>query len=329
MINSFIITRVKIPEVLHQRRSYVPCDLALIIKNMKTAYEQRQNICKNGFSLSKDRPALDNTFNKFLAFNHTTSLLVAQQSCAALGLHLPEIRTKLDIKELKQFMASEAIGQVYAGINFDKHQNLPIFATDQQLANESIPTVRLIDDATNEETTWGEVTEHQKWAQHYRKTGIHFTYRADVGLGIQLRIHYAGQIGLRPICFKYKGSYDPRDTNDWRNNCMASQRHLRALIRDTDEVVRNIFPKSIKRAPQHLPYMIDRYHNPIQKRSSTQSLYEEILNAPAPDNTNTTICQQIFKAENLNVGLFGERKVIREEIYGNSVTTFHLSLIHI
>ena len=58
--------------------------------------------------------------------------------------------------------------------------------------------------------------------------------------------------------------------------------------------------------------MIDRYHNPISKRSA-QSLYEEILNAQGSDNN--TICEQIFTEENLNVGIFGERALIREEIF--------------
>ena len=58
--------------------------------------------------------------------------------------------------------------------------------------------------------------------------------------------------------------------------------------------------------------MIDRYHNPISKRSA-QFLYEEILNAQGSDNN--TICEQIFTEENLNVGIFGERALIREEIF--------------
>ena len=107
-------------------------------------------------------------------------------------------------------------------------------------------------------------------------------------------------MGLRPVCSKNVYSYDPRDTSNWTQDCHASQRHLKVLIDDTKKVVSEIFPKVISRA-KAMPHMIDRYHNPLTKRSA-QSLYEEILNA---HNTgNETICKQLYHAENLNVGIF-------------------------
>ena len=69
--------------------------------------------------------------------------------------------------------------------------------------------------------------------------------------------------------------------------------------------------------------MIDRYHNPISKRS-TQSLYEEILTAK---HGNDTICDRLKEDEQLKVGLFGENAVVRDEIYGNNVEVFEHHMV--
>ena len=306
------------PQVIHQRRSYVPCDLAIMVQMMQKTYEERQKLCDKGFSIDQGRPIFDNQYNKFLALNHTTSLLVAKQSCVVLNLHLPEVRSQRDIKELKSFMASVGIAQVYAGIYFDNRLHNPVFMSTLGLANGTIDNLKIVDDATNTETNWQTIDGAQRYSQYNQQTGIYFTYRTDSGLGLQLRVHYAGQIGLRPLCIKKVNSYDPRNTQDWKDACTSSQRHLRALIVDTKKVVENIFPRSIKNTPQSLPYMIDRYHNPISKRS-TQSLYEEILTAK---HGNDTICDRLKEDEQLKVGLFGENAVVRDEIYGNNVEVF-------
>ena len=115
---------------------------------------------------------------------------------------------------------------------------------------------------------WDKIYTTQHYSQHYQKMGIHFTYKTDIGLGIQLKVHYTGLIGLRPVCFEYGRSYYPRNTHDWRNNCLTSQRHLKMLVADTKEVVKDIFPKSIRCTSKSLPYMIDRYYNSISKSLS-------------------------------------------------------------
>ena len=266
---------------------------------------------------------MDNRWGKFLALNYTTSLPVARQSCTTLGLALPEVRGAADIKELRSFMALVGIASVFAGITFDYNQHRPTFDSDQSRANITLENLKLIDHSTNKETSWQEIFATQRYSQHYQKTGIHFTYKSGIGLGLQLRVHYAKQMGLRPLCSKNKYSYDTRDTTDWKEDCYASQQHLQVLVDNTKKVVDNIFPKVIRQA-KTLPYMIDRYHNPISKRSA-QSLYEEILNASGSDNE--TICNQIFTEENLNVGIFGERAIIRQELFGGrtEMHTHHLA----
>ena len=310
------------PKVIHQRRSYVPCDLATMATQMGELYNIRQNICDKNFDLNKDRPPLDNQSGKFIALNSTTSLSVAKSSCTALGLILPEIRGPTDIKDLRTFMATQGVASVFAGITFDRNQHLPVFNSDQSRANNTLENLKLIDHATNVETDWKEVIAAQRYSEYYQKTGMYFTYTSGYGIGMQLRVHYANRMGLRPVCSKNVYSYDPRDTSNWTQDCHASQRHLKVLIDDTKKVVSEIFPKVISRA-KAMPHMIDRYHNPLTKRSA-QSLYEEILNA---HNTgNETICKQLYHAENLNVGIFGERAIIREELFGGKteVRTHHM-----
>ena len=106
-------------------------------------------------------------------------------------------------------------------------------------------------------------------------------------------------------------------TTDWKYSFYDSQRHLQVLVDDTKKLVDDIFPKVIRKA-KTLHYMIDRYHNPISKRSA-QSLYEEILNALGSDNE--TICSQIFTEENMRIGIFGERAVIQYELFGSRTET--------
>ena len=113
------------PSVIHQRRSYIPCELAIMVTHMAETLEKRQKICDRGFNLNSERPPLNNKWDKYLALNHTTSLQVAKQSCSTLGLPLPEVRLQSDIKELKSFMAQEGVAQVFAGISFDYHQHRP------------------------------------------------------------------------------------------------------------------------------------------------------------------------------------------------------------
>ena len=48
-------------KVINQRRSYVPCDLAIMVTQMKDILDKRQKICDKSFNLNEDRPALDNT----------------------------------------------------------------------------------------------------------------------------------------------------------------------------------------------------------------------------------------------------------------------------
>ena len=79
------------PKVIHQRRSYVPCDLAIMVTQMRDLLTLHRDICEKSFNLNEDRPALDNTWGKFLALNYTTSLPVARRSCTTLGLELPEL----------------------------------------------------------------------------------------------------------------------------------------------------------------------------------------------------------------------------------------------
>ena len=152
---------------------------------MGSTLKKRKELCDRGFDLNADRLPLDNRYHKFLALNYTTSLPIAKQSCSTLGLYLPEIRTKHDIKELKTFMASEGVAQIFTAISLDYHQHRPVFNTDQPWANISVPGLKVIDDATNEETTWGKIHATQRYSQHYQKMGIHFTYKMDIGLGIQ------------------------------------------------------------------------------------------------------------------------------------------------
>ena len=116
---------------------------------MGKTLEKCQKLFERSFDLNKDRPPLDNRYYKYLALNYSTLLPEAKESCVSLGLHLPEICTKHNIKELKNFMASEGIAQIFAGIDFDYHQYKPVFNTDQSWANITVLGLKVIDDATN------------------------------------------------------------------------------------------------------------------------------------------------------------------------------------
>ena len=119
------------PKVIHRRQSYVSCNLAIMVAQMKHILALRQKICDKSFNLNKDRPALDNRWGRFLALNYTTSLPVARQSCTTLGLALPEVKSAADIKELRSFMAQVGVASVFVGITFDYNQHGPTFNSDQ------------------------------------------------------------------------------------------------------------------------------------------------------------------------------------------------------
>ena len=99
-------------------------------------------------------------------------------------------------------MATQGVASVFAGITFDRNQHLPVFNSDQSRANNTLENLKLIDHATNVETDWKEVIAAQRYSEYYQKTGMYFTYTSGYGIGMQLRVHYANRMGLRPVCSK-------------------------------------------------------------------------------------------------------------------------------